>query len=55
MMKATAKREGDEFTKFAAFMKRLVTVLHSEIKTQPDPEKAANKRKRTSRARASAG
>jgi hypothetical protein len=45
--KPSAKNESGEYAKFSNFMKRLVAVPHSEIKTKLDAEKQAKKRKKS--------
>jgi hypothetical protein len=45
--KPSAKNELGEYAKFSNFMKRLVAVPHSEIKTKLDAEKQAKKRKKS--------
>ncbi len=47
--KTSAKNVTGDFGQFTEFMKRLVTVPHSEIKTQLDAEKKAKALKRASR------
>jgi hypothetical protein len=53
--KAPAKNPTGDFGQFTNFMRRLVAVPHSEIKTKLDAEKRAKARKssRTSTSRAS--
>jgi hypothetical protein len=43
--KPSAKNEPGEFDRFTNFMRRLVSVPHSEIKAKLDAEKAAKARK----------
>ena len=49
----SAKNDTGEFDRFTDFMRRLVSVPHSEIKAKLDAEKRAKTRKRTSKASAS--
>lgn len=51
--KPSAKNDPDEFARFSSFMKRLVTVPHSEIKEKLDAEKRSRKSKRGASSRAS--
>ena len=48
--KTSAKNDQGEFSRFENFMRRLVSVPHSEIKAKLDAEKRAKERKRTSKA-----
>jgi len=47
--KPSAKNEQGDFARFTEFMKRLVAVPHSEIKTQLDAEKKTKAQRRASR------
>ena len=49
----SAKNEPGDFGKFTNFMRRLVAVPHSEIKSKLDAEKRAKARKREAASRAS--
>jgi hypothetical protein len=51
--KLAAKNETGNFEQFRDFMKRLVAVPHSEIKSRLDAERAAKKRKPKKKASAS--
>jgi hypothetical protein len=51
--KPSAKDEPGEFDRFTDFMRRLVAVPHSEIKTKLDAEKRIKEQKRTSKTSAS--
>jgi hypothetical protein len=51
--KNSAKNPTGDFGQFTNFMRRLVSVPHSEIKAKLDAEKAAKKRRRTSKPSAS--
>jgi hypothetical protein len=43
--KPSAKNDAGDFAQFTDFMRRLVAVPHSNIKSKLDAEKAAKKRK----------
>ena len=51
--KPSAKNAEGDFGQFTNFMRRLVAVPHSEIKTKLDAEKRAKTRKRKAASRAS--
>jgi hypothetical protein len=48
--KPSAKNVTGDFDKFKNFMRRLVSVPHSEIKAKLDAEKRSKQKKRASRA-----
>ncbi len=48
--KPSAKNVTGDFDKFTNFMRRLVSVPHSEIKAKLDAEKRSKQKKRASRA-----
>jgi hypothetical protein len=48
--KPSAKNVTGDFDKFTNFMRRLVSVPHSEIKAKLDAEKRSKQKKRDSRA-----
>ena len=48
--KPSAKNVTGDFDKFTNFMRRLVSVPHSEIKAKLDAEKRSKQKKRVSRA-----